>query len=499
MEIKSEPEEHVFQNSDSIDECAEYSFNETNVKTESKEEQTQSDIVNKKLKIESSKNHECNICFKSFKEKRYLTSHIRTHTGERPYICNICAKAFKERKNLTSHMKTHTGVRPYSCNICAKAFFTSKHLKQHMMIHNDERNFQCDECGVAFKTPSNLKIHRRVHTGERPYKCDECPETFSYQNVLIQHKGNHRRVADFECDICNKTFLNPISLKHHKDWHKYEPQECPECGMIIKNRRFLYKHITNLHPKGSKHQVVYENMEKKFVCKHCGKTYTLMNSLEQHMKSHTGEKIHLCDQCPYSSNKYSNLKVHKMIHTGETPFKCTECHKGYRELIPMKKHMLKIHGIEYKRPNCPTSENQLPELPIPAPKEDLLLPTMSKIQFHDPSSEKPFIKSTIPCAKESIFFKTDENFVSKGRIKTEPHEEAAGMEIKQECEETENSMQCDKCVESFTKISEFKAHLRIHTGEKNFYCDDCGKPFRSEGLLTSHKKRLHTAEKIEAI
>lgn len=49
------------------------------------------------------KRHACPFCGKSFIKKFNLTTHIRIHTGERPYACSRC----RYRANQRSHLKAH--------------------------------------------------------------------------------------------------------------------------------------------------------------------------------------------------------------------------------------------------------------------------------------------------------------------------------------------------------------------------------------------------------
>jgi len=62
------------------------------------------------LRPEEKRNFPCpyDKCLFSFCRPEHLKRHIRTHTGERPFICEYCAKSFPRRDTLKLHLKTHT-------------------------------------------------------------------------------------------------------------------------------------------------------------------------------------------------------------------------------------------------------------------------------------------------------------------------------------------------------------------------------------------------------
>lgn len=55
----------------------------------------------------SKKAFECPHCQKVFQFESFLLSHIRKHSGERPFVCKICNSSFKHKSNLKRHFKIH--------------------------------------------------------------------------------------------------------------------------------------------------------------------------------------------------------------------------------------------------------------------------------------------------------------------------------------------------------------------------------------------------------
>ncbi|XP_057703451.1 zinc finger protein 436-like [Corythoichthys intestinalis] len=141
-----------------------------------------------------------------------------------------------------------------------------------------------------------------------------------------------------------------------------------------------------------------------FACTLCDKEFPRKGHLENHKRTHTGEKPFVCTYCGKRFNEKGNLNKHARTHSGEKPFACTLCNKGFSQ-----KHLLANHARTH-------------------------------------TGEKPFTCSL--CDKR---FSQKNNLNRHARIHS-----------------GEKPFVCTCCGERFCQKRSLNRHVRTHTGEKPF-------------------------------
>nr|XP_020441007.1 LOW QUALITY PROTEIN: myoneurin-like [Monopterus albus] len=147
--------------------------------------------------------------------------------------------------------------------------------------------------------------------------------------------------------------------------------------------------------------------------------------------SEMNEQSLSCTECNKFFKDASSLRRHEKIHRGLKPFICIFCSKTFRQATQLKTH-LRIH-----------------------------------------TGEKPF-----GCTDCDKCFAQKCQLVAHRRMH---HGE-------------EKPYTCDRCGFKFATSSNYKIHIRLHSGEKPYVCDICGQAFAQSSTLTYHKRR-HTGEK----
>ncbi|CAH8630561.1 unnamed protein product [Schistosoma rodhaini] len=401
-------------------------------------------------------------CEMSFYSRFNQMEHIRTHTGERPFTCPEphCNSTFKRRRDLRDHWSMHLLDCPPSATLTEEEF--NKALKEADEKYNamykwetldvncsvNKDNITCSnnnsndknndvntvksessQSSVVIPDPRALFNIKSVSALGR-YHCTYpgCDKSYARRHRLNQHISTHTGTGPIPCDApnCNVRYFSEEDLKRHKLSHLYAADR--------DSRR--------------RHACTYAG---------CGKAYSKLNKLKEHLRSHTGERPYVCREpgCGAAFIRLYGVKRHELTHV----FGRKRAER-LSQIPNTDANSMTETSFDISDPRLDIQNN--PEITTTSP---YILPKPEPMETRNEISIAPAITKNRPLPAIA-----PKSSVSLPMRPISPISGNPGMRRPHICPFKE-------CGKAFPKLNKLREHICRHTGERPFVCDKCKASF----------------------
>ncbi|CAH8611401.1 unnamed protein product [Schistosoma bovis] len=400
-------------------------------------------------------------CQMSFHSRFNQMEHIRTHTGERPFTCPEphCTSTFKRRRDLRDHWSMHLLDCPPSATLTEEEF--NKALKEADEKYNAMYNWETFNVNASVNK-DNITGSSNNNSNDNNNDVNTVKSESSQSSVVITDPRalfNIKSVSEmgrYHCTYpgCDKSYARRHRLNQHISTHTGTgpiPCDAPNCNVRYFSEEDLKRHkLSHLYAAD-------KDSRRRHACTYagCGKAYSKLNKLKEHLRSHTGERPYVCREpgCGAAFIRLYGVKRHELTHVFG---------RKRAERLSQIPNTNSMTGTSFDISDPRLDIQNNPEITTSSP---YILPKPEPLETRNEISIAPAVMKNRPLPAIA-----PKSSVSLPMRPISPISGNPGMRRPHICPFKE-------CGKAFPKLNKLREHICRHTGERPFVCDQCKASF----------------------